>query len=208
MQQQYISPMTRARVEIYVPFWWKPFLTYAWVEAVSYPVQNRSASIHSASYCGVPNGHGTWLKLVVSFLRWKEGVELSNREGLASLPAILVEPGFLGGPERWLWASVIQADGFLATLAELGLQSVTPGLCSGLGTLGAVGQTGSNRGSWLRPPWPSCWKEFWGWEVVFCLFVYVLFHFSLSFSFSFSPCYIHFLKNSIDFLMTKSAHAL
>ena len=81
------------------------------------------------------------------FLSLKGGCWVEQPEGLASLPAILVEPGFLGGPERWLWASVIQADGFLATLAELGLQFVTPGLCSGLETLGAVGQDWLQQGA-------------------------------------------------------------
>lgn len=42
---------------------------------------------------------------------------------------------------------MIQADGFLATLAELCLQFVTPGLRSGLGTLGAVGQAWIQQGA-------------------------------------------------------------
>ena len=42
---------------------------------------------------------------------------------------------------------MLQADGFLATLAESRLQFVTPGLLSGLGTLGAVGQAWIQQGA-------------------------------------------------------------
>lgn len=52
-----------------------------------------------------------------------------------------------GGPERWLRATVVQADGFLATLAESRLQFVTPGLLSLLETLGAVGQAWLQQGA-------------------------------------------------------------